>query len=257
MPMLDQPNIYRAIDYSKSVYDPVNRLPLIQKPEILRCPSDPFSPRSSNGLGVSNYAGCHHDGEAPIDSTNNGLFYRNSHLRIKDVPDGLSCTLLIGEKTLSMYDLGWMSGTRATLRNAGSPVSIIKMVRNVTPARLQGSEDEFEVSIIEDQLNVPKAEPLETNPPDEFIVTGFPTVELTETSTPRELEVYSEDGTLRGFSGLATGPLEVGGFVSYHRGGFNLMTGDGSTRFWAFETDALVLKQLANRHDGLPLSVPE
>ena len=35
--------------------------------------------------------------------------------------DGLSHTIYAGEKIAGAQDLGWMSGTRATLRNAGSP----------------------------------------------------------------------------------------------------------------------------------------
>ena len=71
---------------------------------------------------VSNYAGCHNDVETPIDVGNHGVLFLNSHISEKDVTDGLSHTIYVGEKLGDEQDLGWMSGTRATLRNAGTPL---------------------------------------------------------------------------------------------------------------------------------------
>jgi prepilin-type processing-associated H-X9-DG protein len=61
----------------------------------------------------------HHDREAPIDVDNNGVFFLNSRLRYEDVSDGSAQTIFIGEIPPEQGGLGWMSGTRATLRNAG------------------------------------------------------------------------------------------------------------------------------------------
>ena len=41
-------------------------------------------------------------------------------MRYVDILDGSSKTLLVAEKKLGLNSLGWMSGTRATLRNTGS-----------------------------------------------------------------------------------------------------------------------------------------
>jgi prepilin-type N-terminal cleavage/methylation domain-containing protein len=80
-------------------------------------------------VAISNYAGCHHDVEAPIDADNHGMLFLNSAVRFKDIEDGSSRTLLLGEKLgptygadgrLSADDLGWVSGTRATLRNTSA-----------------------------------------------------------------------------------------------------------------------------------------
>ena len=70
-------------------------------------------------LPASNYAGCHHDVEAPIDADNHGVLFLNSHISGDDIPDGAAHTIFIGEKIVADDDLGWMSGTRATLRNTG------------------------------------------------------------------------------------------------------------------------------------------
>jgi prepilin-type N-terminal cleavage/methylation domain-containing protein len=77
-------------------------------------------------VAISNYAGCHHDVEAPIDADNHGMLFLNSAVRFKDIEDGSSRTLLLGEKLGPRYDadaaddLGWVSGTRATLRNTSA-----------------------------------------------------------------------------------------------------------------------------------------
>ena len=66
---------------------------------------------------LGTYAGCHHASEAPIDDDNNGLLFLNSQLRYSDISDGSSQTLLLGEMLPCPASLGWVSGTRATLRN--------------------------------------------------------------------------------------------------------------------------------------------
>jgi len=114
LPYVDEGNAYRLIDFSKSVYDPANAPVRELTIGLFRCPSDPGDERA-----VSSYAGCHHDVEAPIDVDNRGVLYLNSHIRREDVSDGLSHTLFVGEKRQELGDLGWMSGTRATLRNTG------------------------------------------------------------------------------------------------------------------------------------------
>ena len=95
---------------------------------LLLCPSYPGAsvvggPANDHIAGLSNYAGCHHDVEAPIDENNNGVLFLNSHIRDKDVTDGVAHTIYIGEKLGSQWDLGWMSGTRATLRNTGTAIN--------------------------------------------------------------------------------------------------------------------------------------
>jgi prepilin-type processing-associated H-X9-DG protein len=69
---------------------------------------------------MSSYAGCHHDVESPIDADNHGVFFLNSHVRSRELEHGTSHTIFVGEKLTRKGDLGWMSGTRATLRNTGS-----------------------------------------------------------------------------------------------------------------------------------------
>jgi prepilin-type processing-associated H-X9-DG protein len=88
---------------------------------VLQCPSDGTQMMNQAGtIARSSYAGCHHDSEAPIDKDNRGLLFLNSQVRHSQIFDGSSSTLLIGEMLDSPEGLGWVSGTRATLRNTGS-----------------------------------------------------------------------------------------------------------------------------------------
>jgi hypothetical protein len=45
--------------------------------------------------------------------------FLNSHVRFDEIYDGSSHTLLIGELLSASDSLGWVSGTRSTLRNTG------------------------------------------------------------------------------------------------------------------------------------------
>ena len=72
------------------------------------------------GRPPSSYAACYNDVEAPIDVKNTGVFFLNSAVRSEDIPDGRSCTIFLGERLVNPSELGWASGTRATLRNTGA-----------------------------------------------------------------------------------------------------------------------------------------
>ncbi len=118
LPYIDERTAYAHIDFGASVYDPKNAaVRALMLPELI-CPTDSqYGPHSS-------YAACHNDVEAPIDAKNNGVFFLNSRLRPDEITDGLAYTLFIAERQSEpeAIDLGWTSGTRATLRNTGTPI---------------------------------------------------------------------------------------------------------------------------------------
>lgn len=117
LPFLDQQLIWRNIDFKQSVYSPANAPARKMKIRSLECPSEYKHAGATEGM--SSYAGCHHDVEAPIDIDNRGVLFLNSHLQLKEVEDGVGNTIFLGEKLYEPGDLGWLSGTRATLRNTG------------------------------------------------------------------------------------------------------------------------------------------
>jgi prepilin-type N-terminal cleavage/methylation domain-containing protein/prepilin-type processing-associated H-X9-DG protein len=118
LPYLDEQVAYDQIDLNHSVYDKANEAVRAYWPRMLICPSEP-----NDVIGTSNYAGCHNEVEAPIDTDNRGVLFLNSQIRRDDVSDGLAHTLFLSEKRVFEGDLGWMSGTRATLRNTGTRIN--------------------------------------------------------------------------------------------------------------------------------------
>ena len=128
LPYLDAKPVYRRLDFNKDLYMPENGTARSILMSSLLCPSATGAVRTgrtapSPPLGgdpaQTNYAACHNDAETPIDSKNNGVFFLNSRIRYEDIEDGASQTIFFGEKTAEDTELGWASGTRATLRNAG------------------------------------------------------------------------------------------------------------------------------------------
>jgi prepilin-type N-terminal cleavage/methylation domain-containing protein/prepilin-type processing-associated H-X9-DG protein len=118
LPYLEQNVLASKFDESAGAYAPVNAQVRATRIGSLLCPSSPI-PDSNEAATVarSSYVGCHHDAEAPIDAHNHGLLFLNSKVRYSEIYDGTSMTILLGEALTSSEGLGWVSGTRSTLRN--------------------------------------------------------------------------------------------------------------------------------------------
>jgi prepilin-type N-terminal cleavage/methylation domain-containing protein/prepilin-type processing-associated H-X9-DG protein len=117
LPYLDRGDFDGMIDDTAGIYAPTNLPARRAVLASLICPSDVGPLHRADGVADNNYAGCHHDFEAPINTNQNGVLYLNSHVRYDDIPDGSAHTIIVGEKRRFGLDLGWASGTRATLRN--------------------------------------------------------------------------------------------------------------------------------------------
>ncbi|MBM83260.1 MAG: prepilin-type cleavage/methylation domain-containing protein [Planctomycetaceae bacterium] len=122
LPFLEENNVYSHIDFTASAYDPKNAPARGQVIRVLICTSD-FMPIVNNKVAMTSYASVHHDDEAPISGENHGVFYLNSSVRFRQITDGSSNTLFHGERVLDKGDLGWISGTRSSLRNGGTKIS--------------------------------------------------------------------------------------------------------------------------------------
>ncbi len=117
LPQLDQNNVYNQINFLQPVEDPVNMAPRTQVLSVFRCPSNAFHELTwtiTDGtnplaeLALSNYPACFGTGEihacegnpAPFKCSGDGMFYHNSSLRFSNVTDGLSNTLMMGERKI-------------------------------------------------------------------------------------------------------------------------------------------------------------
>lgn len=239
LPYIDRPNAAARVDARFGVYDPVNAPVRRMVMTVFRCPTDQAAPI---GLGYGNYAACHDPTEVPIDVTNEGTFYLNSFLRSTDISDGMSHTIFLGEKLVSPFDLGWMSGTRATLRNMGTHINgqaTNPGTLSTVSAVLDGPRRSTKVD--DDQLRLPnQMNPTIPNPKQPRIVefaVMTPSPDMTAAlQPPRKIKLDAR--------------LAVGGFESWHPGGLNVLMGDGSVQFLSDGITDLVLWQLAHRRDG-------
>jgi len=232
LPYMEQKNTHRHIDRTVGVYHknnaPVRQLTI----ENLLCPSQP-----ARAQGYSSYAGLHHDVEAPIDVDNNGVFFLNSRVTYDDITDGSAYTLFVGEKYIEQGDLGWMSGTRATLRNTGVPLnaSAAGGGRPKWASGPPGDQDLWDGS--GDMSGMYGADYGEFGGMDGAETDAEAVVEEPEEAEP-------------------TGPppkgpvLPIGGFGSVHPGGCMFAMGDGQVRFLTEDILTQVYQQLGHRADG-------
>lgn len=120
LPYMEERTLFRKFDQDAGAYASVNALVRATPIQVMVCPSYPGEEKiKENTIAVSTYAACYHDVEAPIDVDNHGLMFLNSHVRFNEIYDGSSHTLLLGELLSAENSLGWVSGTRSTLRNTG------------------------------------------------------------------------------------------------------------------------------------------
>ena len=93
----------------------------------LACPSDwqRMLSQGNQTLAMNNYAASFGGEDVPIDAKNNGVMFLNSSIGFRQIRDGASNTLMVGEKCVieDANELGWMSGTKSTLRNTGIAIN--------------------------------------------------------------------------------------------------------------------------------------
>lgn len=228
LPYLEKEAVYHHIDRDVSVYHRTNMPVRKIRLSWLLCPSNP----QASGP-YSHYAALHHDVEASIDVDQNGVFFLNSAVAQDDVSDGVGYTIFLGEKILEGGDLGWLSGTRAILRNTGEAVGTA-LIQN-KQARAWRATPQYPPGVLESS-NGNGAQGTEDG------LDG-----MGGDSDPDD--VYG--GTIvRGGTSPRNAATFVGGFASFHPGGANFAMGDGSTRFLVSTMSMSVYRQLGHRADG-------
>lgn len=124
LPQIEQTNLHSQISFELPITNPANQLARSTRVKEYQCPSDawntPVAPWPTtlgvNDLVHASYIGCLGGGDpanAPAYTAMyeqqpfNGIFHRNTPIRIADIPDGTSNTIGIGERASMFTPNGW------------------------------------------------------------------------------------------------------------------------------------------------------
>ena len=120
LPQMEQRPLFDAVNFSMPIEGPSNltsRLPLIG---VYLCPSDSVSSswwamvRNPSGIpsqkicqvAPSNYVGVFGTSDPGIDG--DGIFFRNGNIGLRDITDGTSQTIAVGERGHSLGEATWV-----------------------------------------------------------------------------------------------------------------------------------------------------
>jgi prepilin-type N-terminal cleavage/methylation domain-containing protein/prepilin-type processing-associated H-X9-DG protein len=118
LPQIEQDSLFHAINFSLSVTPAANSTVSVMRITTYLCPSDSTpdvvpvrdatNSKTVDQVGTSNYVGVYGIGEVgDAPGGGMGMFYRNSRIAIRDVVDGTSQTLAIGERSHNLSYVTW------------------------------------------------------------------------------------------------------------------------------------------------------
>ena len=133
LPYMEQQPLFAQIDVKVAIETPTHAAARVTRIKSYLCPSDnppilfTAAKRDTAGnvltpicqLATANYAGMFGRFEPGVDG--DGLFYRNSDLRIADVTDGTSSTLMVGERVYLFGETTWVGSGVSSGTNCAAP----------------------------------------------------------------------------------------------------------------------------------------
>jgi prepilin-type N-terminal cleavage/methylation domain-containing protein len=124
LPFMEQANLHATINFNLPITDPVNQAARSTRVDTFQCPSDAWNdpvtvwPTSMgiNDLAPASYVACLGGGD-PANAPGytalyeqqpfNGMFHRNVAIRHRDITDGTSNTIGLGERASMFSPNGW------------------------------------------------------------------------------------------------------------------------------------------------------
>jgi len=230
LPYLDETPRYQAFDFEESFCSNANetagQLNEVQQIKPLskyQCPSDPNARPSEPNTNYRGVQGGGPDSARRCVSSSrrfffdNGTLFQNSRIGMRDITDGASNTLLVGESRW-WFMMGKNTGYGID-KNVGTYQTWASAIRN---AGASGNVNTVAAAV--DPINAPAYDYDPANGP------------------------YSSNYSLGNIVGTHTHS-----FGSWHVGGCHATLGDGSVRFLNQNMDIVTYHHLGQRNDGVPL----
>lgn len=165
LPMMDQQSLFDQIQFKKPIEDAVNATPRVKGLVGYRCPSDRmpapiWTARKYDAAGnpvadicdlaAANYIGVFGVGEPGV--AGDGLFFRNSAIRTKEILDGASNTLAIGERASSLANATWVGAVTGAELFPGNSSNFVlghtgKMANPATPSESNNFSSDHPVGV--------------------------------------------------------------------------------------------------------------
>jgi prepilin-type N-terminal cleavage/methylation domain-containing protein/prepilin-type processing-associated H-X9-DG protein len=233
-PYFEQENVYRTMNLSLPLTDPINAQGNAAEFSILRCPSDVDNPMPSLG-GATNYHG--NNGNTPVfviarglnvGQQPNGVFFTGGRIKLADIIDGMSNTAFYSERILGDGNMGQVSVPEDTFMGPGGG-----------PPNYPATADEAMTLC----YSVDK-----TNPANQFpIFMGAP--------WDHGQHSYQHISPPNTWScGWLPSLRATMAASSRHTGGVNVLFGDGSVRFIQNEIGLSIWRAMGSRNGREPIA---
>jgi prepilin-type N-terminal cleavage/methylation domain-containing protein/prepilin-type processing-associated H-X9-DG protein len=228
---MEQANLYNAINFSLFDVDPANSTAMVTSISGLICPSDTYNPSPTFGA-QTNYMADMGSGivwQSSLFAPNqtlqppNGVFYGNSATRFAEITDGLSNTGFYSERVIGDATTAIISPLADVFFDPGAPLT-----PDDAMAQCQA-------------LNI-------NNPANQIpMIMGVPWIDGQHIT----LHVTTPNTRSCGFFIVNRAVMPPS---SYHPGGVNLLTGDGSVRFIKNSINLQTWRALGTRNGGEVIS---